>query len=107
MLRILTPLLCATYAAALQPLPYVYHYPSTNGDWLGARIPDHVVAKMGHRRLANEAVSLRGDVALTTVTGTNAQGNGVAVGTCSTAKAKCSFLVDEDVYGPFEAVRTV
>ena len=103
MLRILTPLLCATYAAALRPLPYVYHYPATDGDWLGARIPDHIVAKMGHRRLATEAVSLRGDVALTTVTGTTTQGNGAAIGTCVTDQShKCSYLVDENVYGPFE-----
>ena len=60
-----------------------------------------VLASGDQRRLTG-AVSLRGDVALTTVTGTVLQGSGAAAGTCA-SPAKCSLLVDEDVYGPFEA----
>jgi hypothetical protein len=95
-------LLLVGVAHALQPLATVYHYPA-EGDWLGARIPDAVVEDLrAHRRLATAAVSLRGDVALTTATGTVLQQNGAAVGTCA-SPAKCSFAIDEDVYGPFEA----
>ena len=69
-------------AVALEPLAYVYHYPSTNGDWLGKRVPDHLLDTMSGRRLA-EVASLRGDVALTTVAGSTTQGNGQTKDTCN------------------------
>ena len=68
--------------------------------WLGARVPDHIVTSMGHRRLSAETVSLRGDVALTTASGKCLQGNGAKIGTCT---ATCTFATNENVYGPFEA----
>jgi hypothetical protein len=103
--------------AELQPLRTVYHYAS-DGDWLGPRVTDRrllAVLEDGYsedeqddlsvegtnRRLA-EVVSLRGDVALTTATGTCLQANGQAKDTCA-SPAKCTFAADENIYGPFEA----
>ena len=96
--RVLFLALLPALSTALQPLKTVYHYPAKNGDWLGPRIPDHEVERLGHRRLQLAANSLRGDVALTTATGTCTQANGQAVGTCA-SPAKCNFAVDENVYG--------
>ena len=89
---------------ALSPLPYVHHYKATDGSWLGARVPDDVLKNSLRSRRLAEMVSLRGDVALTTATGTVLQQNGASVGSCNPYGAsKCNIAVGEDVYGPFEA----
>eukprot|EP00947_MAST-08B_sp_MAST-8B-sp1_P001238 g1238.t1 len=56
---------------------------------------------MNRRKLASVA-SLLGDVAQTTVTGAETQGNGATQGQCQSWQ-KCDFSVGESVYGPFEA----